>query len=290
VRTIVALPNLLTLANAFCGLLAISKGIDALAMGGAEPALFYAKMEAACWLIFLGMVFDALDGRVARMTGGASAFGRQLDSLSDALTFGIAPPLLAKGLIEYEGPIRGYAGDARLHFLAAAAFALMAILRLARFNLETEPSAESHKYFRGLPSPAAAGTVASTILFYLVMHYPELETVEGTKTPLGRALALFDNPQIAVPSWSLTALALLLPCLGFLMVSRVRYPHMVAVLTRRGTFFTLVYMVFGAFLFFAAPIPMLFLTAHTFVISGVVRSLARRRRPAVHAPESVRRS
>jgi CDP-diacylglycerol--serine O-phosphatidyltransferase len=287
VRTIVALPNLLTLANAFCGLLAISKGIDALALGGAEPAVFYAKMEAACWLIFLGMVFDALDGRVARMTGGASAFGRQLDSLSDALTFGCAPALLAKGLIEYEGPIRGYSGDTRLHFLAAAAFALMAILRLARFNLETDPHPDAHKYFRGLPSPAAAGAVAATILFYLVMHYPALETVEGTKTPLGRALALFPKPQIAVPPWSLPALALLLPCLGFLMVSRVRYPHAVAVLTRRGTFFMLVYMVFGAFLFFAAPIPMLFLAFHTFVIAGVVRSLARRRRrTAAHAPRS----
>jgi CDP-diacylglycerol--serine O-phosphatidyltransferase len=277
-RQIIALPNLLTLANAFCGLLAISKGIDAMAVGRIDAALFYAKMESACWLIFLGMIFDALDGRVARMTGGSSGFGAQLDSFSDFLTFGCAPALLAKALLEFEAPLRGYTGNPRLHFLAAAGFALMALLRLARFNLETEQDADAHKAFSGLPSPAAAGAVASTMLFYLVMRSPELETVEGTPTPFGRALSLFPEIQIAVPWWTLPCLAMLLPILGFLMVSRVHYAHAVSVLTRRGTFFTLVYMVFGGFLFFAAPIPILFIVFHTYVISGVVRTLIARRK------------
>jgi CDP-diacylglycerol--serine O-phosphatidyltransferase len=135
------LPNLITLANAFCGLLALSKAIDALTLSGDAPIVFYEKMEAACFLVFLGMLFDALDGLVARMTGGSSEFGAQLDSFSDALTFGAVPALLAKVLIEHESSPS--TGNARLHFLAAATFALMAILRLVRYNLEPEPPPRS---------------------------------------------------------------------------------------------------------------------------------------------------
>src|SRR5262245_52812683 len=152
------LPNLITLGNAFCGLLALSKAIDALTLSAQAPIVFYEKMEAACFLVFLGMVFDALDGLVARMTGGGTEFGAQLDSFSDALTFGVVPAILAKVLIEHESEDP----NARLHFLAAASFALMAILRLVRYNLEPAPREEpqgedSVKTFQGLPSPAAAG-------------------------------------------------------------------------------------------------------------------------------------
>ena len=162
------LPNLLTLGNAFCGVLALSKAIDALTMSAADPLVFYKKMEAACFLVYLGMVFDALDGWVARLTGGGSAFGAQLDSFSDALTFGVVPAMLAKVLIEHETPPPG--GNARLHFLAAATFALMAILRLVRYNLEPEPKRvqregdEDVKTFQGLPSPAAAGADRKSVV------------------------------------------------------------------------------------------------------------------------------
>jgi phosphatidylserine synthase len=106
VRKIHLLPNLLTLGNAFCGLLAIAKGIDALVYSQTDAGIFYGKMESACWLIFIGMLFDALDGKVARMVGGSSAFGAQLDSFSDMLSFGVAPALLAKILIEHEAGAR----------------------------------------------------------------------------------------------------------------------------------------------------------------------------------------
>jgi CDP-diacylglycerol--serine O-phosphatidyltransferase len=279
-RRVSALPNLLTLGNAFCGLLAISKAIDALAISDAEPGLFYSKMETACLLIFLGMVFDALDGKVARMTGGASLFGAQLDSFSDAITFGCAPALLAKVLIEHEGPILGYNGNPRLHFIACAVFALMAVLRLARFNLETSSDEKSHAEFRGLPSPAAAAAAVSTLLMYLTLRRPELEVDDGTLTPMGRVFKLFPQVRVeTLPPWVLPAIALLLPALGFLMVSRVRYPHAVALLTRKGSFFTLVYLVFGAFFLFAAPIPVTFVAAHLFVWSGLVRRIFRGRPP-----------
>jgi CDP-diacylglycerol--serine O-phosphatidyltransferase len=278
-RTIAALPNLLTLANAFCGLLAISKGIDALAVSVDEPSLFYVKLDAACWLVFLGMVFDALDGRVARFTGGGSDFGAQLDSFSDALTFGCAPALLTKVLLEHEAPLLDLPGNPRLHFLAAAAFALMAILRLARFNLETDRSEKAHRHFKGLPSPAAAGAVVASILFYLTMRWPDqVEVVEGSPTPIGQALAMFPDWHVEVPAWFLPALPLYLPFLGLLMVSRIHYVHVMSLVTRRKSFYGFVAMVFCALWFFAAPSPMLFVASNGFVLLGLARHVLKERR------------
>jgi CDP-diacylglycerol--serine O-phosphatidyltransferase len=281
-RSVTALPNLLTLANAFCGLLAISKAIDALALSGVGDAtgeIFYVKMETAAWLIFLGMVFDALDGRVARITGSESAFGAQLDSFSDAITFGVAPGLLAKVLIEHDGPLVGYHGSPRLHFLAAVSFTLMAVLRLVRFNLETGTDDENHDWFRGLPSPGAAGAVASSILLYLALRKPELvEVDDGTQTPVGHVVGLLPDLPFDAPGWFLPVLALYLPLLGFLMVSRLRYAHMASYLTRRGTFFTFVGIVFTAIMLFAAPIPALFVCFNGFVLHGLVRGVALRTR------------
>lgn len=288
-RRITALPNLLTLANAFCGLLAVAKAIDALVLAGdANPAIaaqFYGKMEAACLLVFLGMVFDALDGKVARLVGGSSEFGAQLDSFSDALTFGVTPALLAKVLIEHEGPLLGYAGHPRLHFIAAAAFALMAILRLARFNLETTTDESSHQDFKGLPSPAAAGAVVSTLLLYLILRRPQLELDSIGPTPVGQLFQLLPGLRVEhMPWWILPLIACLLPLYGALMVSRVRYVHAVSFLTRRGSFFLLVNLVFAAFLLFAAPIPVLFLVFQGFALLGLVLALFRKSKPEPDDP------
>jgi CDP-diacylglycerol--serine O-phosphatidyltransferase len=266
------LPNLITLANAFCGILALSKAIDALTLSAAAPIVFYEKMETACQLVFLGMVFDALDGLVARMTGGGSEFGAQLDSFSDALTFGVVPAILAKVLVEHESA----GGSARLHFLAAASFSLMAILRLVRFNLEPEPPSERPpegvKTFRGLPSPAAAGAVASTIWFYLILRRPELEVEEGTPTWMHRMLSFMREVDWAPLQERLpTILVGCLPLFGLLMVSNLRYVHGLSYLmSRGGQFVTLVLIVSSLILFYLAPVPILFLTAFTFVASGIV--------------------
>jgi CDP-diacylglycerol--serine O-phosphatidyltransferase len=288
-RRITALPNLLTLANAFCGLLAVAKAIDALVLAGSpDPAVaaqFYGKMEAACLLVFLGMVFDALDGKVARLVGGSSEFGAQLDSFSDALTFGVTPALLAKVLIEHEAPLLGYSGHPRLHFIAAAAFALMAILRLARFNLETTTDESSHQDFKGLPSPAAAGAVVSTLLLYLILRRPQLELDAVGPTPVGQLFQLLPGLSVSqMPWWILPLIACLLPLYGALMVSRVRYVHAVSFLTRRGSFFLLVNLVFAAFLLFAAPIPVLFLVFQGFALLGLVLALFRKSKPEPEDP------
>lgn len=279
-RKIHLLPNLLTLANSFCGLLAIAKGIDALALAQGDNSLFYSKMESACWLVFLGMIFDAFDGKVARMVGGSSEFGAQLDSFSDMLTFGVAPALLAKILIEHEGPALGYHVHARLNFVAAAVFSIMAILRLARFNLENEPDDSAHESFKGLPSPGAAGAMCATMLMYLTLRDPAIEKSEGTRTPLGALLELLPNiHQSPYLYWFLPAISILLPMLGLLMVSRVRYVHMTSFLTGRGQFVTLVAVVVAAFCLYTAPVLALFLVFNLYVLVGLALGFLRRPRP-----------
>ena len=288
-KRISLLPSLLTLANFFVGLLAIAKGIDALVdlghvgLGqvGAE-ALFYRKLEGACLLIFAGMVLDGLDGRVARWTKSESQFGAQLDSFADALTFGVAPALLTKILIDGEARILRDAGFApRLTFLAAAAFSTMAILRLVRFNLETDLDESAHREFRGLPSPAAAGAVTATLWLGLILRRPDLEVTEGSPTPLGRLLRFAQAKDWApILEWLPTYLLIALPVLGLLMVSRVRYVHVVSLLFSGGSqFFTLVAAVICAYLVYLAPVPALFFAFNGFVIFGLLagaRKLAHR--------------
>ncbi len=284
-RRIHLLPNLLTLANSFCGLLALYKGIDALAFSRAEGPDFYSKIATACWLVFLGMLFDAVDGKVARMVGGASSFGAQLDSFSDMITFGLAPAMLVKVLIEHEGPLYDYTVNPRLHFIAAAVFSVMAILRLARFNLETEPDESAHVEFKGLPSPAAAGAVCATLLMYLSLRNPAIERSDGTLTPLGAILRWF--PQIDRSPflfWFLPVLALMLPLLGLLMVSRLRYVHMFSALTGRGQFLTLVGVVFSAFCLFVAPVLAVFVVFNGYVLAGLARALRHGRPSGPHGP------
>ena len=275
-RPISLLPNLVTLGNAFFGLLALSKAIDALILSGDDPMVFYQKMDIACFYVFIGIICDGLDGLVARLTRGESEFGAQLDSFSDALTFGVVPALLVKVLVEHEGGLTAHAGSPRLHFLASASFALMAILRLVRFNLEPDEDdgnkGEEPKSFRGLPSPAAAGMVVSTIWLYLVMRQPALQRDEGTSNFFHRALAFMEAPYWApILDWVPVLLACSLPVLGILMVSNVRYAHAVSHLLKPKTqFFTIVGSVFFLFLFYLAPVLFLFVFALGFTCSGVV--------------------
>lgn len=286
-KRIILLPTLVTLANAFCGVLALSKAIDALAISDSDPGIFYRKMEVACMLVFLGMIFDTLDGWVARLTGGFSSFGAQLDSFADALTFGLVPAMLAKVLVDHEAELCGYPVNPRITFIVAASFTLMAILRLVRYNLEGEEDAakEEPGVFRGLPSPGAAGSVASLIWLYLVLRRPaELEVSEGTPTPFSHVLKSLEVVSWG-PALDRVPLALLfwLPALGLLMVSQVRYLHGVRFLTRaRSHFFTLIWLVFALCLFFLAPVPILFLAFNGFALLGVAGPLvlARKERQA----------
>jgi CDP-diacylglycerol--serine O-phosphatidyltransferase len=139
-RGIYILPNLFTTAALFAGFFAIVQ-----AMNG--------RFEVAAVAIFVAMVFDGLDGRVARLTRTQSAFGAEYDSLSDMVSFGAAPSLVA-----YEWALKGLG---KIGWIAAFIYCAGAALRLARFNTNIE--VVDKRYFQGMPSPAAAALVAGLV-------------------------------------------------------------------------------------------------------------------------------
>ena len=144
-RGIYLLPNMITTAGMFSGFYAIVAAMDG-------------RFEAAAVAIFIAMVLDGLDGRVARLTNTQSEFGVQYDSLADMVSFGLAP-----ALVVYEWSLKFMlsVGWAKFGWLAAFIYAASAALRLARFNSQVATAEKA--YFRGLPSPSAAGVLAGLV-------------------------------------------------------------------------------------------------------------------------------
>lgn len=156
-------PTMLTLGNLVCGVLAISYVADAAALyAGNEATRGADRIVHAGWMILLGMVFDGLDGRVARLTRSTTEFGGALDSLSDLVTFGVAPALIAKTIVERTLG----ASDTRMAFVTGAFFAVCAALRLARYNAEHEEPDQAVQHFNGLPTPGAAGVIAGLAMVH----------------------------------------------------------------------------------------------------------------------------
>lgn len=187
---VAVLPTVLTLGNLLSGFASVLY-------------LLRGKLEPAAWMVLVAMMFDALDGKVARVTRTASRFGAQLDSLSDAISFGLAPALLVIQAMTLEA-VSGRLP--KIVLVAGGLYLCCAVLRLARFTVETGEDDLSHQSFSGLPSPGAAGVVASALLTELFLRD------EGF---LGTALLV----HAALPYTALYA--------GILMVSRFRYPHLV---------------------------------------------------------------
>lgn len=203
------LPNLMTAGNLFCGFMAIVSCIQA-RLAETSSAGVYSGFSAqdhfrhAIWLIFGAAAFDTLDGRLARLGGRESLFGAEFDSLADVISFGMAPALLVIYLVI--SPTQGIEWFRQVGWLVAFIYLLCAAMRLARFNVITNPLLKrdqdlSNKDFVGLPVPAAAGTVAAVALFLIKVG-------DADRTPNLWALAL-------VPLMLLVAL---------LMMSTVRYP------------------------------------------------------------------
>ena len=258
-----SLPNLLTLGNAFLGLLAISKAIDALVLG--TDAGFAALFETACWFILGAMLLDGLDGRVARMTDSFSDLGAQLDSFADAVTFGVAPALLAKVMLEHHGILHP-----RLNFFVAALYSLMAIMRLARFNVASDHDEESHRSFRGLPSPAAAGTLVATMMMSQALVGGSGEGAERT-TPMEHVLALIPETlrmSIGIGLQYLTFL--LLPALALLMVSKVKYTHAFSRLMSARGRWAMVRLVLLLLFLALAPVLTLFILGWVYLLTGLL--------------------
>jgi CDP-diacylglycerol--serine O-phosphatidyltransferase len=203
------LPNLMTAGNLFCGFVAVIHCIQA-RLAETLPTGEYLNQSSsghytqAVWFIFGAAAFDTLDGRLARMGGRESLFGAEFDSLADVISFGIAPALMVFFLIL--SPTQGYESFRSIGWFLGFIYLLCAAVRLARFNVITNPllhgnKKDTNKDFVGLPVPAAAATVASLVLFLL--H-----------------LAATDK---SLRLWAL-ALPPLMLLIAILMVSTVRYP------------------------------------------------------------------
>jgi CDP-diacylglycerol--serine O-phosphatidyltransferase len=183
-RTLFVLPNLFSVGSSFCGFYSMM-----LAAQAQRPWDYW----AAAWLIALGAILDGVDGRVARLTRTQSAFGLQLDSLSDAITFGVAPAWL---VYHWGLSSMGIAG-----FAIAFVFAACTSIRLARFNVQAQQhSGGGFSYFTGLPSPIAAAILAGVV----AVHAGYLE-------------------RFGVAAGSQWAVALMTVALGGLMVSDIRF-------------------------------------------------------------------
>lgn len=245
-KVFAVLPTLLTLGNAVCGFGAITilarVGPTFDVVPGDSVTAFdaAAEMVKAAQLIFLAMLFDALDGSAARLTNQTSEFGAMLDSLCDVVSFGVAPAFMMLKLTDPRhrlmetlqlkgseptpvGPILQAPFDYPIDLLwaIAALFLACAILRLARFNVETDEE-DDHDGFSGLPSPAAAAVVASFPIGVMSLKKKLFEA----STESADQIVAWSEPigKVILPS-----LAVLLPVItlatAVLMVSRIRYPH-----------------------------------------------------------------
>lgn len=203
------LPNLMTAGNLFCGFMAVVNCIHARL---AETALSGRYLDGtppdhyryAVWFILGAAAFDALDGRLARMGGRESLFGAEFDSLADVVSFGFAPALLMFFFIL--SPTQGIPWFRNIGWFVGFVYLLCAAIRLARFNVITNPllrrgNRELGRDFIGLPVPAAAATVAALVLFLLKL-------IESDKSLKSGALGL----------------PFLMLLIAMLMVSTIRYP------------------------------------------------------------------
>ncbi len=219
---ITVLPSLITILNGLFGFAALVLAARAFVPGIGQFSYHKLQMPyfaIAGYMVLLAMIADMLDGRLARMSKSTSSFGGQLDSLCDIISFGVAPAFLMLKVMEFK-----FAEFEQLHpalenfldrfiWLAAAAYISCAAIRLARFNVENEENESSHMSFMGLPSPAAAGVVVSLVIFHQEF-LPEL-IEKGSFVYL-----VLDNIIVyCLPFMTLAA--------AILMVSRIRYPHVV---------------------------------------------------------------
>jgi len=187
------LPNVLTGANLFCGFVALTKIVQWDAESGS-----YADIKVALFFILLAGIFDLLDGRVARMGGAESPFGREFDSLADIISFGVAPAFLVYRIVLRDV----FVTHPEVGWFIASIYVLCGAFRLARFNcLAAQAGSGGGKEFLGFPIPAAAGLVSSLTLFMI----------------------WWDEKEFAKANWRF-ALPVIMLFLSWMMVSEVKYP------------------------------------------------------------------
>ena len=218
------IPSLFTTGNVFCGFYSFIAALNE-------------NYNLAAWAIILAIIFDVLDGRIARMTKTTSAFGMQYDSLADVISFGMAPAFLC-----YSWILKPFD---RVGWMAAFLFLLCAALRLARFNA-TKPDIQG-QHFIGLPTPAAAAVIASTIIAF--------EGMFGTRVHPGFMVAIVYS-------------------LAFFMVSNIKYPAFKKFEFRKRVSFARFLLVILA-LYIMATIPKIaiFMISFGYIIIGPINIL-----------------
>lgn len=227
-KGIYILPNLFTLAALFSGFYAVVMAING-------------RFDLSAMGVFSAMIFDSLDGRVARMTNTQSAFGEQMDSLADMVSFGAAP-----ALIVYVWALKGLG---RWGWIAAFVYCACAALRLARFNVNT--GVVDKRYFQGLPSPAAAA---------LVMGFIWLMTDNGVQRGIGGHLSW---PQASWIAFAITLYA------GLTMVTNVPFYSFKDVQARQSVpFVVLVLIALGIAVINIDPPSVLFMVFACYGLSG----------------------
>jgi len=260
------LPSLFTAGSIGAGYFAITQTIDSVNAAGAETVSGAQHLDWAAIAICLAIPFDALDGRIARMTNTTSDFGKELDSLADAITFGVAPCLLA-WVWGFHSLPEGMSPQLRQLMLQVGSFVCFLFLlsgasRLARFNISHDPQPRNpgrldRKYFVGMPIPAAAGMIASTVHF------------------------CYGFP---IPYWWLAVLWIgLVGLLGFLMVSTWRFWSGKEInFSSRQPFQLLVVLAIVLFVLIRFSSGALFFVALAYMFSGIwaraAYSWSRRRR------------
>lgn len=262
-RRVAMLPTLCTLGNAVCGLTAIVCSANA----GLAREHFTPQQAAyvSGLLILLAMIFDLLDGYLARRAKMASKFGAELDSLCDAISFGAAPAFLVIQL--------GHAFEMRLikdlFMVAAVLYLCCTVLRLARFNVNTDVDEKDHLSFQGLPSPAAAGCLASLVMLRHNFSENRWLAEETLNTLIGAAA-----PIVAV-------------IVAMLMASRIPYVHLGNRLLRRRQRFSrlrqVVFLLAAAYLLREYAVVLAF---WGFALTGPVLALVRRRHPPESEPST----
>lgn len=235
IRSIYLLPSMATLGNALCGFAAIY--ISSLSYGTDPWTRMFLndRFVWAAYLIFAAMIFDALDGRLARFARHTTDFGAQLDSMADVISFGVAPAMLMLQVMKYGLLNTDLFMLTRAIWVVGAIYASCAVIRLARFNVSNQHGEQHHFSFLGLPSPGAAGVVAAIVLMWqaALTNWSSLYSM-AEKNPGG--VSEFSRKLMAILWWvgslSFWMLPLMTLIVGLLMVSTIRYPHVVNRLLR----------------------------------------------------------
>jgi CDP-diacylglycerol--serine O-phosphatidyltransferase len=274
-RSLAFAPTLMTLGNLVCGFAAVHFALRAMydLGAGVPPPEFHripkpiselllpSFLSIGAGLVILGMVFDLLDGLIARVTRSTTNFGGQLDSLADVVTFGVAPATLMVAFmaqqLSLEAILPSPLSDhfiGRAAWVAAALYVAFVAIRLARFNVEHARADFDHRIFRGLPSPAAACVVVAFILF------------QDRWGPFGQSVAVYTMPIVAV-------------IISFLMVSRIPYRRFHrAYLMGKRPFSQFIAVLILLAVFWLVKAPTLFLLVMWYAASGPIFLFARRLR------------